>query len=192
MLPANVLDVFEKQLAGLPRPVTIEYFQTSASRLTVSRSGGLAPVPRLPVDARPAARGDCRQRPGLVGRPRIRPRPPSWAPNTTSIGCRASSSTAEVAAACTSTACPWGTSSRSSSTPCCTSRVSPASRRRDSRAHPRRDRRAASGAGRGFGAPPARDAGLRSSLTRWPRTSPESKRPSTPWRASLSSCAIWT
>ena len=45
MLPADVLDVFEKQLAGLPRPVTIEYFQTSASRLIVPGRAALPPCP---------------------------------------------------------------------------------------------------------------------------------------------------
>ena len=45
MLPADVLDVFEQQLAGLPGPVTIEYFQTSASRLTVPGRAALPPCP---------------------------------------------------------------------------------------------------------------------------------------------------
>ncbi len=45
ILPTDVLDVFEKQLAGLPRPVTIEYFQTGASRLTVPGRAALAPCP---------------------------------------------------------------------------------------------------------------------------------------------------
>ena len=45
MLPADVLDVFEKRLAGLPRPVTIEYFQTGGSRLTVPGRVALPPCP---------------------------------------------------------------------------------------------------------------------------------------------------
>ena len=74
MIPADVLTTFEERLADLPRPVTIEYFQSGGERARPA-GPGRHPLPGLQAHAGAPGSDQRGQRPGGAAGSRAQPPP---------------------------------------------------------------------------------------------------------------------